>query len=188
MKNRIILTLAVVALAALSSVSGASPYVTAGGAAATAASAAPAACDVRAYVVDPDPKGLNVRDAPGVNGGVVAVIPSDGDGTIVHLVASGPNGWVQIDRAETIDGTAVFDRKRGWVSGRMLGTETRGYGTRGVKLYAAARRGGAVGTVPPEAEVRVAGCSGDWVRVNYKKLGGWLEPEDQCPNPVTLCN
>ena len=132
--------------------------------------------------------GLNVRAAPGVQGRVVAVIPLDGDGTVVHLAASNANGWVQIDRAETVGGEVVFDKKKGWVSGNMLATETRGYGTRGVKLYAAARKGSAVGTVPPENEVRVAGCSGDWVKVRHKSLAGWLQPEDQCPNPVTVCN
>ena len=181
MRNRTLLTFGVAALAAVCSAS------VRGTSSARSTQKAGAACAVEAYVVDPDPKGLNVRDAPAVNGRVVAVIPLDEDGTVVRLVASSPNGWVQIDRAETIGGTVVFDKK-GWVSGNMLGTETRGYGTRGVKLYAAARKGSVVGTAPPEAEVRVAGCAGDWVRVKYKNLTGWLEPEDQCPNPVTLCN
>ena len=181
MRNRIALTLASVALAALGSAR--TPPTRA-----TAAAATPAArCDLEAYVVDPDPKGLNVRDTPGVGGRVVGVIPLDGDGTIVHLVASNPNGWVQIDRAETIAGAVVFDKK-GWVSGNMLGTETRGYGTRGVKLYAAPGKGKVVATIPPETEVRVAGCDGQRVRVRYRTLAGWLEREDQCPNPVTLCN
>lgn len=181
MRNRIVLTLASVALAALGSARSPSTYTTAAG-------AAPAAtCDLEAYVVDPDPKGLNVRDAPGVRGRVVGVIPVDGDGTVVHLVGSNPNGWVQIDRAETIGGAVVFDRK-GWVSGNMLGIETRGYGTKGVKLYAAARRGRVAGTIPPETEVRVAGCDGQMMRVRHKTLNGWLEREDQCPSPVTTCN
>lgn len=181
MRNRIALTLAAVALAALGSAR--TPPTRA-----TAAGATPAAgCDLEAYVVDPDPKGLNVRDTPGVGGRVVGVIPLDGDGTVVHLVGSNPNGWVQIDRAETIGGEVVFDRK-GWVSGNMLGIETRGYGTKGVKLYAAARRGKVAGTIPPETEVRVAGCDGQMMRVRHKTLNGWLEREDQCPSPVTTCN
>ena len=160
------------------------------GAATPASSANPVAqtCDVEAYVVDPDPRGLNVRDTPSVGGRAVAVIPLDGDGTVVHLVASNPNGWVQIDRAETIMGTVVFDKK-GWVSGNMLGIATRGYGTRGVKLYStAAVKGKTVGMIPSEAEVKVAGCSGDRMRVRYKSLNGWLDRESQCPSPVTTCN
>jgi SH3-like domain-containing protein len=94
---------------------------------------------------------------------------------------------VQIDRAETIGGEVVFEKK-GWVSGNMLGIATRGYGTKGVKLYAGAGKGKTLGIVPPEAEVTVAGCSGDWMRIKYKTLAGWLEPEAQCPNPVTNCN
>jgi uncharacterized protein YgiM (DUF1202 family) len=178
MRNRIALTTCLAALAALSPAREASTR--------TAATTA-AACNVEAYVVDKDPKGLNVRDAPGVEGKVVAVIPLDEDGTIVRLVASSPNGWVQIDRAENVGGTVVFDRK-GWVSGNMLGTETRGYGTKGVKLRGDGKPGKVLGTIPPETEVRVAGCAGERVRVKYKSLNGWLEREDQCPNPVTLCN
>ena len=185
MKNTV--TSALAAAAALATLLSARP----------AAPAAPAAfdpvpaaqtCDLEAYVVDPDPKGLNVRDAPGASGRVVAVIPLDADGTVVHLVASNPNGWVQLDRAETIMGTVVFDKK-GWVSGNMLGIATRGYGTKGVKLYpTAATKGRAVGMIPPEAEVKVAGCAGDRMRVRYKSLNGWLDRESQCPNPVTNCN
>jgi Bacterial SH3 domain len=186
MRNRISLTICVVFVAALSAARVASTRATAVGAA-TPPAALAAACDVQAYVVDPDPKGLNVRDAPGAGGRVVAVIPLDGDGTIVHLVASSPSGWVQIDRAETVNGEVVFDKK-GWVSGNMLGTETRGYGTRGVKLRGDGKAGKVIGTIPPETEVRVAGCAGGRVKVKYQKLAGWLDPEDQCPNPVTLCN
>jgi hypothetical protein len=175
MRNKIILSVVLAAVAALCNALGASTRVAA------------AACDVQAYVVDPDPKGLNVRDAPGVNGKVVAVIPLDGDGTTVHLISSSPNGWVQIDRAETVGGEVVFDKK-GWVSGNMLATDTRGYGTKGVKLRGEGKAGKVVGTIPPEMQVRVAGCAGDRVKVRYKNLVGFLDPEDQCPSPVTLCN
>jgi SH3-like domain-containing protein len=175
MKNRIILTLCLVAVALLCNARVASTRATA------------AACDVEAYVVDPDPKGLNVRETPGVNGKVVAVIPLDGDGTTVHIVASSPNGWVQIDRAETVMGAVVFDKK-GWVSANMLGLSTRGYGTRGVKLRSGGKADRVVGTIPSEAEVRVAGCEDDRIKVKYKNLTGWLDPEDQCASPVTTCN
>lgn len=187
MRNRILLTLSAAALAAVvcsapaASVRG-TPFATS-----TPNAAPPAACDVEAYVVDPDPKGLNVRDTPGVGGKVVAVIPADVDGTVVHIVASSPNGWVQINRAETIGGAVVFDKK-GWVSGNMLGTSTRGYGTKGVKLRGEPKAGKVVGTIPPEAEVKVAGCAGDKIKVKYRNLNGFLDLDDQCPNPVTLCN
>lgn len=182
MKKRLIASLFAAALAALLYGVRAAP------AAPAVVAAAPAvACKVEAYVVDKDPRGLNVRDAPGPAGKVVAVIPLDAEGTTVNIVASSPNGWVQVARAETIMGAVVFEGK-GWVSGAMLGISTRGYGTKGVRLYAAARRGKVVGTIPPEDEVRVAGCSGDMMRVRYKNLAGWLEPDAQCPNPVTTCN
>jgi uncharacterized protein YgiM (DUF1202 family) len=181
MISRTIPALVVAALAVLfSSFQSAAPN-------ANAASSS-SACDAEAYVIDKDPKGLNVRETPGTGGRVVAVIPLDEDGTIVHLVAADSKGWVRIDRAETVGGQVVFDRK-GWVSGNMLGTETRGYGTKGVKLYGSAARGAKVlGTVPPETEVKVSGCEAGKVQVRYGNLTGWLDADSQCPNPVTLCN
>ncbi|HEX7313468.1 MAG TPA: SH3 domain-containing protein [Pyrinomonadaceae bacterium] len=185
MRNRIFLTLVVAALGVVcpapAPVHGTSAAPSFQGRTTTAA------CDVEAYVVDPDPKGLNVRETSGAGGRVVAVIPRDEDGTVLHLIASAPNGWVQIDRAETISGTVVFEKK-GWVSGNMLGTSTRGYGTKGVKLRGEAKAGKIVGTIPPEAEVRVAGCAGENIKIRYRNLVGWLDRESQCPNPVTLCN
>ena len=146
------------------------------------------ACDAQAYVIDKDPNGLNVRETPGTGGKVIAVIPLDGDGTVVHMISADSKGWVRIDRAETIGGQVVFDKK-GWVSGNMLGTETRGYGTKGVKLYGGAARGSKVlGTVPPETEVKISGCEAEKVQVRYRNLVGWLDADAQCPNPVTLCN
>lgn len=201
-RNRIIPALGVAALAFTFSAFDASTPGTARGAAAgprpgppasyaatSAQGAAPhaAACDTNAYVVDTDPRGLNVRETPGVGGKVVAVIPLDGDGTVVHLIASDSKGWVQIDRAETVAGEVVFDRK-GWVSGNMLGLSTRGYGTRGVKLYAGGKGSRVIGTIPPEAEVKVFGCAAGRMRVRYRNLTGWLDADAQCPNPVTNCS
>ena len=183
MRNRIISTLGVVALAFLLSAYHPASYAMAPAPSTTL----PATCNADAYVVDKDPSGLNVRESPGVGGKIIGVIPDDTDGTVVHLVSSDSKGWVQIDRAETIEGRVVFD-KRGWVSGTMLGISTRGYGTRGVKVYAAAGARKALGTIPPEAEVKVAGCAGDRMQVKYGKLTGWLDPDSQCPNPVTNCN
>lgn len=201
-RNRIIPALGVAALAVAFSAFGDSTHGTvrhavagprpgshASYAATSASGAAPraAACDTNAYVIDTDPKGLNVRETPGVGGKVVAVIPLDGDGTVVHLIASDSKGWVQIDRAETVAGDVVFDRK-GWVSGNMLGISTRGYGTRGVKLYAGGKGSRVLGTIPSEAEVKVFGCDARRMQVRYKNLTGWLDADDQCPNPVTNCS
>ena len=186
MRNRIIPVFFVAALALLCSSLGAATH--AGARPAPHALSPAPACDAEAYVVDKDPKGLNVRETPGVGGRVVAVIPLDEDGTVVHMIAADAKGWVRIDRAETVGGRVVFGGK-GWVSGNMLGTETRGYGTKGVKLYGAAARGAKVlGTIPPESEVKIFGCEAEKVQVRYRNTVGWLDADSQCPNPVTLCN
>lgn len=144
------------------------------------------ACDLYAYVVDKDAAGLNVRDSAG-GGGVIGKIPLDEDGTIVHLISTNFDGWVQIDRAETVEGKVVFDKK-GWVSANLLATSTTGYGTDGVELSESSLRSKVLTTIPPETEVRMFSCNGKRPRVVYKKLTGWLAEEASCPNPVTNCS
>lgn len=143
-------------------------------------------CDLYAYVVDKDPAGLNVRDSAS-NGSVMGKIPLDEDGTIVHLISTNFDGWVQIDRAETVEGKIVFDKK-GWVAANLLATSTTGYGTDGVELSESSLRSKVLATIPPETEVRMFSCEGKRPRVVYKKLTGWLAEEASCPNPVTNCS
>ena len=148
-------------------------------------------CDIKAYVIDKDPKGLNVRDSPDKSGELIGVIPFDKEGTIVHIVsdsATGGYGWVQIDKAETLLEKIVFN-SNGWVSGNMLAISTRGYDTKGVKLYDGGGKKGPVLTViPPETELKILGCDGKRVHVKYKDTYGWLEPDAQCAHPGTNCN
>ena len=143
-------------------------------------------CDVEAYVIDKDPKGLNIRDFA-EKGKVIGVIPFDGDGTIVHIISTNNKGWLQIDRAETVEGKVVFDKK-GWVAANLLGTSTTGYGGQGVELNGSKTGVKVVTFIPPETEVRMFSCDAKRVQIKYEKYTGWLEPELACPNPVTNCN
>jgi len=144
-------------------------------------------CDARAYVLDKDPNGLNVRDASSESGNIIGRIPLDSEGTVVHMVASSSSVWVQIDKAETTAEKVVFNKK-GWVSGNLLGTSTRGYTKGSVNLYAGGAGSKVLGTIPRETELTISGCDGDRVQVKYKDMTGWLDADSQCPNPVTNCN
>jgi SH3-like domain-containing protein len=143
-------------------------------------------CDVEAYVVDKDPAGLNIRSEPG-KGNVIGKIPFDEDGTIVHIISTDFNGWVQIDHASTVESKIVFDKK-GWVSANLLATSTAGYRTQGVELSESAAGSKVLTFIPPETEVRLYSCDGKRVRVKYKKFTGWLGEDLACPNPVTNCS
>lgn len=142
-------------------------------------------CNLQAYVIDPDPKGLNVRSAPDAKSSVMAVIPQDSDGTIVAIKGS-EGAWLQIALATTIEGRQVFKGK-GWVFASMLGTTTRWEG-RDHSLYASASlKSALVAKVSGEKELKLQGCSGAWPKVQWKSLQGYLPPEQNCPNPVTTC-
>lgn len=139
-------------------------------------------CKLEAYIIDKDKNGLNVRAKPSSASATLATIPFDEDGVIVHIIGAN-NNWVLIGHAETVDGAEVFAGK-GWVFAQLLGTSTR-YKVK--LLQEPVKKSAGVGLVPVEAEVKLMTCKGQWVRVEYKKLAGWLEPDAQCPNPVTTC-
>lgn len=142
-------------------------------------------CQISAYLIDRDPQGLNVRNAPNPNAQVIKKLPTYDEDTTVAITASQGN-WVQISQAEDDDGI-VFQGK-GWVYASMLGTSTRGYGTRGVSVYTQPNnRSRVVGRIRDQQSVKLLSCDRQWAYVSYEKIQGWLAPTDQCPNALTTC-
>lgn len=142
-------------------------------------------CQISAFLMDKDPKGLNVRSGPGTNYNIIGKLPTTKVGVIVDLAASQGN-WVQLTKAESPE--KVEFQGTGWVSSQLLGTSTRGYGTEGVSVYASANpQSSVMGRIPPETGVKLLGCDQEWAMVEYEGLKGWIEPKAQCPNPLTTC-
>jgi hypothetical protein len=152
------------------------------------------ACDVTVNVHDPDPKGLNVRVAPGKPpGAVVAKLVPDGEWTEVH--ATGQAGdWLRIDRASTVDDEApegmreVF-RGDGWVHVSGLGISELSTGEGTVLRAAPSDRAKLLRKITPEAEpkrTRILGCSGKWLKVDADGLVGWTR--SYCTNERTTCS
>jgi SH3-like domain-containing protein len=151
-------------------------------------------CDLRAYVVDPDPHGLNVRSGAGKASPVVGTIKYSTEATVGVMVVGATGQWVLIRDAETQeDGVSAF-KGQGWVYAPMLATQTRGYtgldpDAPKVKIFKAQSKRSAVVTVlPNETEVNLIGCKGAWAQVRYKKFEGWLDPDSQCANTLTTCS
>lgn len=144
------------------------------------------ACNVSAYAIDPDPKGINVRSAPTKNAPVVQIIPLDPDGTIVELSAS--NGdWVFVRSAEGMSSDTPLPGK-GWVYAPLLAVRTGPPSGKKARLFSRPDTGSPViKTIAGESEVRLAGCSAAWVHVISGTHTGWLAPGDYCGNPVTTC-
>jgi SH3-like domain-containing protein len=142
-------------------------------------------CNISAFVIDKDPKGLNVRSGPGTSHDIVGNLPTTTVGVVVDITAS-KGDWVQLSKAESPD--KVEFQGTGWVSAKLLGTSTRGYGTKGVSVYKSANnQSSVVGRIPPETGVTLLGCSQSWAMVEYEGTKGWIEPEAQCANPLSTC-
>lgn len=147
-------------------------------------------CSIQAYVIDKDPKGLNVRDQPGTSGKVIGNLkfPGDEDGNIVMVEIIGySNGWVKIRKAETVDGVVQFSGA-GWVSAKMVSTTTERADQKPLKIYAKPNiKSKTVGTMPNDIKVNIVGYDCFGLKVTYKKITGWIPKDDLCGNPVTTC-
>lgn len=150
---------------------------------------APVTCKLTAYVIDPDPKGLNVRSGPGKTFRVVGTLPHSDSGVIIQVIGA-KDDWMLIEKPENLDDTdnKELPKLKGWVYASMLGTMTRHPTNGSVKLHHTFdARSRVVGQLADETEVRLRTCFGGWAGVEYKRLCGWLAPASQCGNPVTTC-
>lgn len=136
------------------------------------------ACDILAYVIDPDPQGLNVRNGASAKNKILGQIIINETLQIVATVGN----WVQVTNVSNgFQGT-------GWVFAPKLGISTRGYGNNGVELYSSSNiESPKIAKVPPNANVTLLSCRGDWARIEYEGVKGWLAREDQCGAALTTC-
>lgn len=157
-------------------------------------------CGLEAWVNDDDPQGLNVRSGPGREFPVIATIPrhngSPGEhpSTETLAILTGATGrWVQIVRAQDHEAREVF-RGRGWVFAPLLGVQVTA-GVREltnenypVEVYRRPdKKGGMIGRIPAQTDVRLQGCQGEWVHIEHKGVKGWLPEESYCANPGSVC-
>lgn len=143
-------------------------------------------CNISAYVIDKDPQGLNVRMNASSRSKILTKLPTNTDAAFVDIVAS-QGAWVQIDKAESARRDFEFHGK-GWLYTQLLGTSTRGYGTKGVNVYQeASEKSKVVGRIPDQKEVKLLSCRGSYAKIQYENITGWLARAAQCPNPLTTC-
>ena len=148
-------------------------------------------CDVRAFVIDRDPVGLNVRSGPGKTYKVIGNLPNqEVEGIGVHITgASGE--WVRIDSAVEEGGQQerIFFKGKGWVYAPLLRVEGMAITDGGTNLYQEMTTKSRVIIRVPGGDdaVIVRGCRGRWMYVEYKKKRGWAAPDTLCANSLTTC-
>jgi SH3-like domain-containing protein len=149
-------------------------------------------CDVKAYVIDRDPHGMNVRAGPGSTHKVIGNLPNqDVEGIRVHITGA-QGDWVRIDLAMEEGGEQdrTLFQGEGWLYGPLLGVDGVGGIEGGTKLYQEpTERSRVLGRLQAGGDgATVQGCRGTWMYVEYKKVKGWAAPGTLCSNPLTTCS
>jgi len=142
-------------------------------------------CQTRGYAKDTDPKGMNVRSAPRADAAIIGrlapltkIAADEWTGVEFDIVGS-KDGWLLIKNPNPADGlkldVAHAADGRGWISGRLVGTQLT---TR--PFRSAPRRDAPVVAQllgdnwgPDSVAVSaVHGCDGKYVEVTATPLGG----------------
>ena len=146
-------------------------------------------CNVNVDITDTDPKGTNVRAAPG--GAVIASLTNPNvEGWIAVHITGLSGDWYEIDRANLInsdfgpDGKVVFHGK-GYLHKSVVGVS-------GMQNDGAIYRDHDVKSSPldlhaaGEQKVDLLGCWEDFLKVQVKKGTGWTR--QACTNMDTTCS
>jgi hypothetical protein len=176
--------------------------------AATVETSGAAQCDAKGFSIDADPKGTNVRSAPRVNAPVIGRLAPlaypGGDKSAGVLVGpefeivGAKDGWLLIQRPGDSDDfkldAAYAAEGRGWISGRLVGTQLGAQ-----SLRAAPRRDAPIVTRmrgenwgPDSVKVAaVHACQDKYVEVTATPPGGksvrgwsWMP----CSSQLTTCD
>lgn len=143
------------------------------------------ACNVMLSVIDPDPRGTNVRKVPG--GAVIATLRTSrvaDDWLEVHVV--GQDGdWFLIDRADLVgdDSRTVF-RGRGYMHRTVLGADGLVNGEP-IRADHDARSRRILASEDADQQVHVLACWGDFLEIRVKGGTGWTK--SLCLNQRTTC-
>ena len=132
------------------------------------------------FVMDADPNGTNLRDAP--NGEVVQTL--DYQDEYVLKLAKGENGWFRVVEIESVnEGKLKMPIGFAWVHRSVIGMRTN----RNVALLDAPKSGKQIGTVTQDIDVTILDFKADWIKIEYQESSGWIAAKMRCGNPVTTC-
>ncbi|MEM6613485.1 MAG: SH3 domain-containing protein [Cyanobacteria bacterium P01_C01_bin.72] len=141
-------------------------------------------CQAKAYVIDQDPQGLNVRQQPNSQSQILGTLPLY---TEVDVFDHQDN-WLLVSPIDPELQDVEF-KSEGWVYGSLLGLNTRGYGQDTVPLYSEPDKSDQpIAEIAASSSVTMVGCSGEWVLIKQKNIQGWLEPDEQCAAALTSCS
>lgn len=141
-------------------------------------------CAISAYVIDQDPKGMNVRASPSSAAPVLKVVGGPGAGTV--RIRGFQGGWFRVSRIDAAEEDAILFRGDGWVHGSLLHVDVAAADP---TLYAGPSRKARVlrRLASDQQDVTLVSCKGEWAQIRVQGTLGWLSPAGQCSNPLTTC-
>jgi hypothetical protein len=144
------------------------------------------------YIIGRDTKGTNISNKPG--GKSILKIFQRGEYDIHFVVITKSlNGWFKIDGpiyGSGDNGEIVIPGNEGWIHGSVLFADTKTPSDRHNYLYlSTSRKSKIVYEIKNSgSRVKLLDMCGEWVKVEYKGVQGWIESIRLCGYFFTTCS
>lgn len=135
---------------------------------------------LKVFLMDSDPNGTHLRDAP--KGNIVHTLdPTD---EYVLSVVKGENGWFRVLKIEGVEsGEIHIQTAISWAHSSVM----RMRSNRNISVLDSPKSGEKIGVIEANMNVRILELNEDWVKIEYQGVQGWAAAEMFCGNPVTTC-
>lgn len=144
-------------------------------------------CNFDAYRTDPD-EFTNIRNSP--NGEVVLKLDEKDENFAFFTLIDAKDGWFKLaNPIETMEGSTAIPGGEGWIHNSVIGFDTRNYANQPIQIFAQPNKEAeVVSTINEETVFTPLSACGDFVKIKYKGVIGWIHNEWVCGNALTTCS
>ncbi|MBN2664588.1 MAG: hypothetical protein JXR68_13145 [Bacteroidales bacterium] len=143
---------------------------------------------LRVYLSDPDESGTNIRKSPGGEI-ILTLVKDDEDFEFFITVTEAQNGWFKIQNPIVgMENNFEIPGGKGWIHGSVIAVDTRNYGGQKIEIWSEPGEGKIIGYINEEAyNIGLKDLYGNWAKIEYKGIEGWVKIDWLCGNPLTNC-
>jgi SH3-like domain-containing protein len=116
------------------------------------------------------------------------IVQKGEDDEYLMYLSEAKKGWFKVEKISGMEGDVAIKGSEAWVHGSVLGVGTINYGGETLELLDAPKSGKVVERIKEEATLKLKDMQGDWVKVEYKGVSGWIHRDSLCGSSLTNCS
>ncbi len=142
--------------------------------------------DLNVYLGD---SATDICDTPGVNV-VLSLCKNSVDIEYFLVITEAQDGWFKLKGPiGGMENDIHLPNNEGWIHSSAVSVGTRNYGGQELELLDTPENGKSAGIIKGLYDgVQILDVCGEWVKVEVRRIIGWIEDIWLCGNPLTTCS